>query len=84
MPSSRFIGDTADEVLNQLIDTTIAKDKDLVAWRGRAFARARLCAKAVPRTGHAASATDRQQIARGVMDTPLDIRRSATRSSVAT
>ena len=30
---ARFIGDTADYVLNQLIDTTIAKDQDFVAWR---------------------------------------------------
>jgi hypothetical protein len=31
---ARFIGDTADYVLNQLIDTTIAKDKEFVTWRG--------------------------------------------------
>lgn len=31
---ARFIGDTADYVLNQLIETTIAKDRDFVAWRG--------------------------------------------------
>ena len=30
---ARFIGDTADYVLNQLIDTTIAKDRDFVTWR---------------------------------------------------
>ena len=30
---ARFIGDTADYVLNQLIDTTLAKDRDFVAWR---------------------------------------------------
>jgi hypothetical protein len=30
---ARFIGDTPDYVLNQLIDTTIAKDKEFVAWR---------------------------------------------------
>lgn len=30
---ARFIGDTADCVLNQLIDTTIAKDRDFLAWR---------------------------------------------------
>jgi hypothetical protein len=30
---ARFIGDTADYVLNQIIDTTIAKDRDFVAWR---------------------------------------------------
>ena len=30
---ARFIGDTADYVLNQLIDTTIGKDREYVAWR---------------------------------------------------
>jgi hypothetical protein len=30
---ARFIGDTADYVVNQLIDTTIAKDREFVAWR---------------------------------------------------
>ena len=30
---ARFIGDTADYVLNQIIDSTIAKDRDFVAWR---------------------------------------------------
>ena len=30
---ARFIGDTADYVLNQLIDTTIAKDREFVSWR---------------------------------------------------
>jgi hypothetical protein len=30
---ARFIGDTADYVLNQLIDTTILKDREFVAWR---------------------------------------------------
>ena len=30
---ARFIGDTADYVMNQLIETTIAKDRDFLAWR---------------------------------------------------
>ncbi len=30
---ARFIGDTADYVLNQLIETTIARDRDFLAWR---------------------------------------------------
>ena len=30
---ARFIGETADYVLNQLIETTLAKDRDFVAWR---------------------------------------------------
>ena len=31
---ARFIGDTADYVVNQLIDTTLAKDREFLAWRG--------------------------------------------------
>ena len=30
---ARFIGDTADYVANQLIETTIAKDREFLAWR---------------------------------------------------
>ena len=30
---ARFIGDTPDYVLNQLIDSTLAKDRDFVTWR---------------------------------------------------
>lgn len=30
---ARFIGESPDYVLNQLIDATLAKDRDFVAWR---------------------------------------------------
>ncbi len=30
---AQFIGDSPDYVLNQLIETTIAKDREFVAWR---------------------------------------------------
>ena len=30
---ARFIGDTTDYVLNQLLATTLAKDKDFLAWQ---------------------------------------------------
>ena len=30
---ARFIGDTPDYVLNQLLATTLAKDRDFLAWR---------------------------------------------------
>ena len=30
---ARFIGDTPDYVLNALIDATLAKDRDFIAWR---------------------------------------------------
>jgi hypothetical protein len=30
---ARFIGDTADYVLNQLIESTISKDREFVTWR---------------------------------------------------
>ena len=35
---ARFIGDTADYVLNQLIATTIAKDREFLAWRAEQIA----------------------------------------------
>jgi hypothetical protein len=31
---ARFIGDTADYIVNQLIETTLAKDREFIAWRG--------------------------------------------------
>jgi hypothetical protein len=30
---ARFIGDSVDYVLNQLVETTLVKDRDFVAWR---------------------------------------------------
>ena len=30
---ARFIGDSPDYVLNQVIDSTLAKDREFVAWR---------------------------------------------------
>ena len=30
---AQFIGETAEYVLNQLVDTLLAKDKEFVAWR---------------------------------------------------
>ena len=30
---ARFIGDAVDYVLNQLIETTLLKDRDFLAWR---------------------------------------------------
>lgn len=30
---ARFIGDTADYVLNQLIETQLAKDREFLTWR---------------------------------------------------
>ena len=30
---ARFIGDTPDWVLNQLIDSTLAKERDFMEWR---------------------------------------------------
>jgi len=30
---ARFIGDTPDYVLNQLIDSTLAKDREFITWR---------------------------------------------------
>ena len=33
MQYARFIGDTVDYVLNQLVDSTLLKDRDFLAWR---------------------------------------------------
>ena len=30
---ARFIGDTADYVLNRLIESTLVKDRDFIAWQ---------------------------------------------------
>jgi hypothetical protein len=30
---ARFIRDSVDDIFNQLIETTLAKDRDFVAWR---------------------------------------------------
>ena len=45
---ARFIGDTADYVLNQLIDTTLAKDREFVSWRTEQTVEA--VASAAPRS----------------------------------
>jgi hypothetical protein len=57
---ARFIGDTADYVLNQLIDTTIAKDREFVTWRAQQ--RAEPPAQTVPTpTGRDHTSTTRVQ-----------------------
>ena len=38
---ARFIGDTADYVANQLIETTLAKDREFLAWRAEHAAESR-------------------------------------------
>jgi hypothetical protein len=53
---ARFIGDTADYVLNQLIDTTLAKDRDFIAWRAEQPA---MPSDSQPRRGTAGTADDR-------------------------
>ena len=35
---AKFIGDTPDWVLNQLIDSTLAKDREFLAWREKGSA----------------------------------------------
>ena len=47
---ARFIGDSADYVLNQLIDTTIAKDRDFMAWRAEHPEETVTKAASVPQT----------------------------------
>ena len=33
VPDAGFIGDSADDVLNQLLEIRLAKDRDLTTWR---------------------------------------------------
>ncbi len=44
---ARFIGDTADYVLNQLIDSTLARDREFVSWRTEQAAAADASSAAV-------------------------------------
>ncbi len=53
---ARFIEDTPNYVLNQLIDTTLAKDRDFIAWRAEHPASP---ATEHPRRGAASRADDR-------------------------
>ena len=55
---ARFIGDTADYVLNQLIDTTIAKDREFVTWRAEQPAEAAPKPNGRDRTGAARPHTE--------------------------
>jgi hypothetical protein len=55
---ARFIGDTADYVLNQLIDTTLAKDRDFMSWRTEQSASATSSAASEHSRRSAASRTD--------------------------
>ena len=66
-----FLGEPPEYVLNQLIDTVLAKDKEFLAWREAAPGLAR----AAPR--HAAS-TQLGHVALRTRDAPVD--RSATRA----
>jgi len=48
---ARCIGDTPDYVLDQLIDTTIAKDHDFLAWRAEYPDEVATAGKDADRTG---------------------------------
>ena len=50
---AQFIGDTPDYILNQLIDSTLAKDRDFVAWRTDRPAGSPQGTSAVPRRNRA-------------------------------
>ena len=56
---ARFIGDTADYVLNQLIATTIAKDREFLTWRAEQIADA-----AEPATRRESAAPAREPVER--------------------
>ena len=55
---ARFIGDTPDYVLNQLLATMLAKDRDFVAWRAEHASE--VDAAAPSRTPRAAEKTGRE------------------------
>ncbi|ODS56043.1 MAG: hypothetical protein ABS36_06315 [Acidobacteria bacterium SCN 69-37] len=56
---ARFIGDTADYVTNQLIESTLAKDREFLAWRAEHTAES-----AAPVTHASAGSTRRNSSAR--------------------
>ena len=56
MQYARFIGDSPDYVLNTLIEVTLAKDRDFIAWRERHVATS---AAPTPRVEGAAPARAR-------------------------
>ena len=53
---AHFLGEPAEYVLNQVIDTVLAKDKDFLAWR--AEHRQSFVPRRVPRTRKRAAARD--------------------------
>ena len=57
---ARFIGDTADYVLNQLIAITIAKDREFLTWRAVQIADAAEAATRRESGRPRGSAVDRQ------------------------
>ena len=60
---ARFIGDSVDYVLNQLIDATLAKDRDFVSWRTehQSHAPGRTASSNGPKTDAGTSADISQQ-----------------------
>lgn len=58
---ARFIADTADYVMNQLIETTIAKDREFLAWRAEQAASAAAASDAKTRTDTDSVHTERQR-----------------------
>jgi hypothetical protein len=57
---ARFIGDTPDYVLNQLIETTIGRDRDFVAWRAEQPAATTDVVAGARRSGRRVTRTDPQ------------------------
>ena len=58
-----FIGESPDYVLNQLIDTTLAKDRDFVTWRAN-------------RESAAGTASSTNSTGSGALSTTIDPARS--------
>jgi hypothetical protein len=60
---ARFIGDTPDYVLNQLLATTLAKDRDFLEWR--AAHPGEVATSPAPRSANAARANAKPASERG-------------------
>ena len=58
---ARFIGDTGDYVLNQLIASTMGKDREFLAWRAEQAASAAAASHAKTRTDTDSVHTERQR-----------------------
>ena len=72
-----FIGEDAEYVLNEVIDTVLAKDKDFVKWRAehpQSFAPRGVAARAGDARHHPVARRDEAPAARGSLAGPNEAR----------